>query len=142
MELGDRHVGPFRHRLTVAPVQEDIGAAGAPPGLDVAPPVADHVARFEVEAENGKEALEQFRKHTPEVVLLDWNMPVMDGLEFIKALRALDASAGKQPIVIFCTTENDIGKIQAAIAAGADEYIMKPFDLEIIRAKFMQVGLL
>ncbi|MBN8531133.1 MAG: response regulator [Alphaproteobacteria bacterium] len=95
-----------------------------------------------LEAENGKEALAQFKQHKPEVVLLDWNMPVMDGLEFIKALRALDASEGKQPIVIFCTTENDIGKIQAAIAAGADEYIMKPFDLEIIRAKLMQVGLI
>jgi len=55
-------------------------------------------------------------------------------------LRALPT--GKGPIVVFCTTENDISHIQAAIEAGANEYVMKPFDSEIIQAKFAQVGLL
>ena len=76
----------------------------------------------------------------PDAVLLDWNMPVMDGLQFLKELRKLPG--GNDPVVIFCTTENDIAHIEAAITAGANEYIMKPFDSEIIQAKFMQVGLL
>ena len=80
------------------------------------------------------------RESNPDVVLLDWNMPVMDGLEFLKALRALENV--EQPRVVFCTTENDMAHIRTAIEAGADEYIMKPFDREIIEAKFSQVGLI
>jgi two-component system chemotaxis response regulator CheY len=49
---------------------------------------------------------------------------------------------GDAPIVVFCTTENDIRHIQEAVASGANEYIMKPFDTEIIQSKFQQVGLL
>ncbi len=92
------------------------------------------------EAADGKQALEICQKAMPDGVLLDWNMPVMDGLTYLKSLRALPG--GDAPIVIFCTTENDISHIQEAIAAGANEYIMKPFDSEIIQAKFDQVGLL
>lgn len=92
------------------------------------------------EAENGQLALEACQRQMPDVVLLDWNMPVMDGLGFLKALRATDG--GGQPVVVFCTTENDLSKIQEAIVAGANEYIMKPFDRDIIEAKFAQVGLI
>jgi len=92
------------------------------------------------EAGNGKEALEACRSSMPDAVLLDWNMPVMDGMEYLKELRALPD--GTTPVVIFCTTENDIEHIHEAIAAGANEYIMKPFDSETIQAKFTQVGLL
>ena len=76
----------------------------------------------------------------PDAVLLDWNMPVMNGIDFLRALRAMDAVA--QPVVVFCTTENDMAHIQEAISSGANEYIMKPFDSEIIESKFSQVGLL
>jgi len=76
----------------------------------------------------------------PDGILLDWNMPVMSGIEFLQELRKLPGGDG--PVVVFCTTENDIEHIQAAIEAGANEYIMKPFDSEIIQAKFAQVGLL
>ena len=76
----------------------------------------------------------------PSAILLDWNMPVMSGIDFLRALRALPG--GETPRVLFCTTENDLQHIQEAITAGADEYIMKPFDSEIIQAKFAQVGLL
>lgn len=93
-----------------------------------------------IEAEDGKKALEVCQEKLPDAVLLDWNMPVMDGLEYLRALRALPG--GSSPIVVFCTTENDIDHIQKAIEAGANEYIMKPFDSEIIQAKFSQVGLL
>lgn len=93
-----------------------------------------------IEATNGREALEACEKAMPEAVLLDWNMPVMDGLEFLKALRAMDG--GDAPKVIFCTTENELPKIQTAIMAGANEYVMKPFDEEIIQSKFQTVGLI
>jgi two-component system chemotaxis response regulator CheY len=92
------------------------------------------------EAENGQLALDACKRQMPDVVLLDWNMPVMDGLGFLKALRASDG--GGQPIVVFCTTENDLSRIQEAIGAGANEYIMKPFDRDIIETKFAQVGLI
>lgn len=92
------------------------------------------------EAADGQEALDSCKQQLPDAVLLDWNMPVMDGLEFLKELRQLPG--GDAPVVVFCTTENDIEHIQQAIEAGANEYIMKPFDSEIIQAKFAQVGLL
>jgi two-component system chemotaxis response regulator CheY len=96
---------------------------------------------FEIEeAADGKLALEACQRRLPDVVLLDWNMPVMNGLDFLVQLRQLPN--GDRPIVVFCTTENDIAHIQAAIGAGANEYIMKPFDSDIIHAKFAQVGLL
>lgn len=91
------------------------------------------------EAEDGQQALDYCQKQFPKAIMLDWNMPVMDGLEFLKALRALPG--GDSPIVIFCTTENDMSKIQEAILAGANEYIMKPFDADIVAGKFAQVGL-
>jgi len=92
------------------------------------------------EAENGREALDQCRNAMPDAVLLDWNMPVMDGIAFLVALRR--ERGGQAPKVIFCTTENDAEHITRAITAGADEYIMKPFDRDIIEAKFYQVGLI
>ena len=92
------------------------------------------------EAENGQAALEQCRSSMPDAVLLDWNMPVMDGLDFLVALRK--EQGGDRPTVVFCTTENDADHITRAISAGADEYVMKPFDREIIKAKFQEVGLI
>ena len=92
------------------------------------------------EAADGQQAVDACKNQMPEAVLLDWNMPVMNGIEFLKALRAMPG--GTKPIVVFCTTENDIKHIQEAIESGANEYIMKPFDNEIIQSKFSQVGLL
>ena len=92
------------------------------------------------EAEDGRIALDHCLRAMPDVVLLDWNMPVMTGIEFLRALRA--SEGGGRPVVVFCTTENDLGHIREALEAGANEYIMKPFDRDIIEAKFAQVGLL
>ena len=91
------------------------------------------------EAADGAEALAFCRAAMPDAVLLDWRMPVMDGLEFLQALRR--EPGGSAPRVVFCTTENEPDRIREALAAGADEYIMKPFDGDIIEAKFSEVGL-
>lgn len=93
-----------------------------------------------VEAENGERALEACRRDLPDAILLDWNMPVMDGIEFLGHLRRMPD--GDRPKVIFCTTENDVAHIARALNAGANEYIMKPFDKEIIVSKFQSVGLI
>jgi len=92
------------------------------------------------EAEDGQKALEFCYGTMPEAILLDWNMPVMDGFDFLRALRAMPG--GDRPKVVFCTTENDLAHIARAMHAGADEYIMKPFDKEIVEAKFQEVGLI
>jgi len=91
------------------------------------------------EAEDGATALAACRRAMPDMVLLDWNMPNMNGIEFLRALR--NERLGDRPIVVFCTTENDIAHITEALGAGADEYIMKPFDRDIIEAKLAEVGL-
>ena len=104
--------------------------------------VARHILEtlnFQVEeAEDGREALSRCEASMPDVILLDWNMPVMSGMEFLRALRGGEHS--EQPKVVFCTTENDIAHIRAAIAAGADEYVMKPFDRETLQSKLQIVG--
>ena len=92
------------------------------------------------EAVDGKQALDLSTANMPDGVLLDWNMPVMSGIEYLRQLRAMPG--GDKPIVVFCTTENDMAHIREAVDAGANEYIMKPFDSDIIEAKFTQVGLL
>ncbi len=93
-----------------------------------------------LEAGDGAKALEVYREH-PEVdaVLLDWNMPNVNGLEFLQALRR---ETTHQPVVVMCTTENDIPHITQALAAGANEYVMKPFTEEIIRGKLQETGVI
>jgi two-component system chemotaxis response regulator CheY len=92
------------------------------------------------EAEDGQQAYDACVTEMPEAILLDWNMPVMTGIEFLKKLRAMPG--GELPKVVFCTTENDFSFIQEALGAGANEYIMKPFDSHIIQSKFEQIGIL
>jgi two-component system chemotaxis response regulator CheY len=96
---------------------------------------------FEIsEAEDGEKAVEACKRSMPDAVLLDWNMPVMDGYEFLRNLRRMPG--GDVPKVVFCTTENDVAHIARALHAGANEYIMKPFDKDIMSAKFQEVGLI
>ncbi len=92
------------------------------------------------EAEDGEKALKACEQQLPDAVLLDWNMPVMDGYEFLHNLRRMPG--GDKPKVVFCTTENDVAHIARALHAGANEYIMKPFDKDIVEAKFHEVGLI
>jgi two-component system, chemotaxis family, chemotaxis protein CheY len=90
------------------------------------------------EAADGAEALAYCATATPEVILLDWNMPVMDGLTFLRRLRA--QPGGDQPKVLFCTIETEADRIKEALEAGADEYVMKPFDGEILESKLAEAG--
>ncbi|HEU0043562.1 response regulator [Sphingomonas sp.] len=90
------------------------------------------------EAVDGSDALDQCMASPPDVVLLDWNMPVMSGMEFLKALR--ESNIPTRPKVVFCTTENGMAHIRAAIQAGADEYVMKPFDRDTLESKLHIVG--
>ncbi len=90
------------------------------------------------EAENGQMGLEMCEQAMPDVILLDWNMPVLSGIEFLVQLR--QRPGGDAPKVVFCTTENDVAHIREAIEAGADEYVMKPFDHETLQIKLQLVG--
>ena len=91
------------------------------------------------EACDGREALDACIASVPDVVLLDWNMPVMSGMDFLRAMR--DANLSARPKVVFCTTENGMAYIRAAIEAGADEYVMKPFDRDTLESKLQIVGM-
>ena len=93
-----------------------------------------------VEADDGRAALAVCRARLPDLVVLDWNMPEMDGMSFLRAFRRLPD--GQRPVVIFCTTVNDLPHIEEALDAGANEYIMKPFDEDILKHKLAQTGLL
>jgi two-component system chemotaxis response regulator CheY len=96
---------------------------------------------FEIaEAADGLLALDACRAAMPDLILLDWNMPNMDGIAFLSALRRMPG--GQAPKVVFCTTESEIPRIETALATGADEYIMKPFDAETMEAKLAMVGIL
>ncbi|MDB5643523.1 MAG: two-component system response regulator [Hyphomicrobiales bacterium] len=102
--------------------------------------VARHVLQtlgFEtVEANDGQAGLDACSQTMPDAVLVDSNMPGMDGYEFLRRLRAMPD--GRQPKVVFCTTEHDVGHIARAMRAGADDFMMKPFDRDMIAAKFME----
>ena len=91
------------------------------------------------EAEHGLAAVEFCRATVPDFILLDWNMPEMDGISCLRALRAMNLSP--RPIVVMCTTESGMNKIREALEAGADEYIMKPYDRDVLLDKLAQVGL-
>jgi two-component system chemotaxis response regulator CheY len=121
---------PKMHALVIddsRAVRMLIGAALRDQGFDV------------VEAGHGQEGLERLQ-HNPEtsLVLVDWNMPVMDGLEFIQAVR-------KEPKwnavrIVMVTTETESEQVQRALGAGANEYVMKPFTPEVLVAKLALLG--
>jgi two-component system chemotaxis response regulator CheY len=91
------------------------------------------------EAEDGAQALAACRESLPDAVLLDWTMPVMDGLEFLRRARA--EFGPDRPAIVLCTTESDLERIVEALAAGAQEYVMKPFDAAILEGKLALLGL-
>jgi two-component system chemotaxis response regulator CheY len=97
---------------------------------------------FEVcEAANGREALEviEAQKGTVTLVLADWNMPEMNGLDLLKQLRRKPELSSL--VVVMVTTETESGQMVAALEAGADEYIMKPFTKDVLVEKLELVGI-
>ncbi|HEY8927438.1 MAG TPA: response regulator [Polyangia bacterium] len=93
-----------------------------------------------VEAGHGKEALERLAAvGTVTLALVDWNMPEMNGLDFVKALRSDDNYADVK--VVMVTTETEMPRMIAALEAGANEYLMKPFTKESLREKLSMVGI-
>ena len=105
----------------------------------VARRILEEIGYDVAEAGDGVDALAWCRAAMPDAILLDWNMPAMNGIDFLRALRK--EPGGDAPVVVFCTVENDIDRIREALDAGVSEYIMKPFDGDIIEAKFAQAGL-
>lgn len=91
-----------------------------------------------IEAENGEEALARCKKSMPDLVLTDWNMPEMDGITFVAKLRAIPTP--KEPVVVFCTSNGEAKDIHDGIAAGADDYIVKPFDEAALKAKLEKLA--
>lgn len=92
------------------------------------------------EAVNGREALDQLNVHPDiELILLDWNMPEMDGMQLLDALGV--KRLNKRPRIIIVSTECEMGKIVQAMERGADEYIMKPFTQEILEEKLSILGI-
>ena len=92
------------------------------------------------EAEEGSGALEICRRKMPDVILIDWHLPTMPGVDFVRALRR--EPSGTKPVVVFCTSENDVAHITEAIGAGANEYILKPFDRDLMAAKMTEAGVM
>lgn len=92
------------------------------------------------EAEDGTIAYESCKQRMPDIIMLDWHMPNTNGITFLKQLR--DMPGGSQPVVIFCTTETNFDCISEALASGANEYVMKPFDESIIEGKLSQLQLI
>lgn len=88
------------------------------------------------EAEDGQEAFDKCRQEMPDVILLDWQMPIMGGIEFLKLLRAY--VGGQTPRVIYCLSESDIGHLALARKAGADDFVMKPFDRDLLESMFIE----
>jgi two-component system, chemotaxis family, chemotaxis protein CheY len=87
-----------------------------------------------IEAGDGQEALGKLKSNMPiDMVLLDWNMPVMDGMAFLKTVRADESF--KAVKVIMCTSESEKSKVVEALKAGANNYIVKPFTPEALKEK-------
>jgi two-component system chemotaxis response regulator CheY len=96
---------------------------------------------FEIsEAESGQDAIDHCQQTMPDAIVLDYHMPGMGTVEFLSTLRAMQH--GKKTFVVYCTTENDTADITRTIAAGADDYVIKPFDRESLRNKLTAAGLI
>jgi len=99
--------------------------------------IAKSLGYHPIEAQDGQEALARCKQSMPNLVLTDWNMPEMDGLEFVQKLRAIPTPHA--PTIVFCTSKGDAEDIHEGIGAGADDYIVKPFDEGALRAKLQKL---
>jgi len=91
------------------------------------------------EAGDGLTGLRACHEKMPDLIFLDWNLPTMKGVDFVRSVRG--QHDGGQPVILFCTTENDVDEIAGAMAAGANDYVLKPFDAAQIRGKLADIGI-
>ena len=92
-----------------------------------------------VESEDGAEALDLCQRQMPDLVIVDWKTPALPGVAFVRALRR--APGGMKPKVVYCSTENDREQVSHAISSGADQWLLKPFDREVIGEMLRDLGL-
>lgn len=99
---------------------------------------------FEVmEFKNGKKALEQCASNLPDIILVDWYMPEMDGMQFIEELKKIkEQNKSKRCVTIMVSGESKKEKVAQAVFSGADNYILKPIDLDKLRKKLRDCGVL
>ncbi len=93
-----------------------------------------------MEAADGEEAVEMFKTQQPDLMIMDINLPVMDGMDVVLVVK--DTPDVKQPKIILCSLIKDINRIKKALEEGVDDYIMKPFDEEIITSKLSILGMI
>lgn len=106
----------------------------------VARRIAEELNFVPLEAADGEEAIQQCRNDMPDAILVDWQMPKMDGVEFIEALQ--NEENGDTPTVFYCTTEHDAPLINRALSNGATDFMLKPYDFNLVREKFQTAGLI
>lgn len=92
-----------------------------------------------IEAEDGEEVVELSQLNEPDLIIMDYRLPVLDGIDAMYKIR--NSRISKQPKIIFCSSLNDIEAIKEALDSGADDYVLKPFDEEIIKSKLSILGL-
>jgi two-component system chemotaxis response regulator CheY len=93
-----------------------------------------------VEADNESSALGTCEAEMPDCVIVDWQVPDMDSLRFLKMLRGM--RDGDRPKIVYCLSENDPMTVAKAVRHGADGYLLKPFDRDLLKSSFAAVGLL
>lgn len=126
------------HPLQRRPLRTCLVVDASVPTRKAAREILEQMGFVVLEADDGENALAICRCLLPEAILLDWNIPVMDGYEFLG--RLLELRGGHQPRVVFCTTED--GVAQKARGPRAGEFLARPFDRDIISTKFREAGLL
>ena len=93
-----------------------------------------------IEAEDGEEAVEITQIKNPDLIIMDWSLPVLEGIDVLYKIR--DLRLAKSPKIVFCSSSSDLNRIQQALNGGADDYIIKPFDEDIVASKLTILGLL
>lgn len=103
----------------------------------VAGKILEDMNHMVIEAETGAAAIAQCQKAMPDLILLDWLLQDMSGHDVLSAIKSIKAD--RRPVIVYCTTQNDPVDIAKAFAGGAEAYMMKPFNREILQRKVNEV---
>jgi two-component system chemotaxis response regulator CheY len=105
----------------------------------VARRILENLSYCVAEAEDGMAGLRACREKMPDLIFLDWNLPRMKGVEFVRSVRG--QREGGHPVILFSTIESDPAEVASAMAAGANDYVMKPFDGLLMRDTLNGMGM-